>query len=141
YARNSRRGRHFDPASTMTSLLNELADLYGKVQTGRGEVYQLDVTHSRLVREAVSSCSHIITSPPYINAQDYFRNFKLELYLLEGLLPYNVDDIIHRFVGTERGVGRSVLTDPGADERRQLVPELKYLERAKEEQAVVVHRY
>jgi hypothetical protein len=141
YARKSRSGRHFDPARTMTGLLNELTDLYGKVRTNRGDVHQLDVTSSRLVREAVSSCSHIITSPPYINAQDYFRNFKLELYLLEGLLPYRVDDIIHRFVGTERGVGRGVLTDPGADERRQLVPELRYLERAKEEQAVVVHRY
>ena len=123
------------------SLLKELTTLYGKVRTSGGEVYQLDVTRSPLVRQVVSSCSHIITSPPYINAQDYFRNFKLELYLLEGLLPYSVDGIMHRFIGTERGVGRSVLNDRGADERRQLVPELRYLERAKEEQAVVVHRY
>lgn len=47
--------------------------------------------------------SHVITSPPYINAQDYFRNFKLELHLLAGLLDFSVGAIKERFIGTERG--------------------------------------
>ena len=44
-----------------------------------------------------------MTSPPYANAQDYFRNFKLELHVLDNLFQCNIQDIMHRFVGTERG--------------------------------------
>jgi len=83
----------------------------------------------------------VITSPPYVNAQDYFRNSKLELYMLEGVLPYRIDDIIHRFIGTERGVDRSVLTNDGAERRRELVPELRFLEKRHVGQAVILHQY
>jgi Na+-transporting NADH:ubiquinone oxidoreductase subunit NqrB len=38
-------------------------------------------------------------------------------------------------------VDRSVLQDAGAEKRRELVPELRYLEKVKVEQAVVLHRY
>ena len=47
--------------------------------------------------------SHAITSPPYVNAQDYFRNFKRELYLLEDVVPFRVNDLRDRCVGMERG--------------------------------------
>jgi SAM-dependent methyltransferase len=141
YAREIRRGTHFDPASAIRALLGELAELYGKPSRCAGDVYQLDVTNAQYVRAAVGSCSHVVTSPPYVNAQDYFRNFKLELYLLEGILPFTVNDIIHRFIGTERGVERGVLKDADADERRELLPELRYLEKVKVEQAVILHRY
>ena len=58
--------------------------------------------------------SHVITSPPYINAQDYFRNFKLELHLLAGLLDFSVAEIKERFIGTRTrdvacGIPRTVL--------------------------------
>ena len=61
--------------------------------------------------------------------------------MLEGLLPYTVNNIIHRFIGTERGVNKAVMRGREADERRRLVPELVYLERRHPEQAITLHRY
>ena len=141
YARMIRSGKHFDPATIIRCLLGDLGDLYGNILDGTGEVYQMDMTNAGSLLQIAGSCSHVITSPPYINAQDYFRNAKLELYVLEGVLQFSVNDIIHRFIGTERGVERSLLNDASADERRQLVPELRHLEKMKKDQAVVVHRY
>lgn len=141
YARKNRIGKHYDPGSTMLSLLRELCELYGRQISSRSQVHQLDMTDENDVKEKVKSCSHVITSPPYINAQDYFRNSKLELYMLEGLLPFKVSDIINRFIGTERGLERGILTEQDADNRRRLVPELEYLEKHRIVQAVIVHRY
>ena len=82
----------------------------------------------------------LVNSVPRLPAR-LLRNSKLELYLLEGVLPFRVNDIIHRFIGTERGVDRNILTGAKAEQRRRLIPELNYLEKHREEQAVVVHRY
>lgn len=141
YARKCRRGKHFDPGRAMQGLLDELAQLYSGRRSNGAEIHHLDMTCAAHVHDRVASCSHIMTSPPYVNAQDYFRNFRLELYMLEGLLPFRVSDVIHRFIGTERRLMRCVLTDSGADERRRIVPELVYLEKVKIEQAIVLHRY
>lgn len=141
HARDTRYGRHFDPATAIRALLRELIHLYGRTPRVGGRVYHLDVMNIHDVRQSVAPCSHVITSPPYINAQDYFRNFKLELYVLEGLLPFEVNSVIHRFIGTERGIGRGLLKGAEADQHRQQVPELEYLEEHREEQAVILHRY
>ena len=141
HARRIRKGRHYDPGFAIKKLLHELCALYGRRTRADAKVIQMDVSDTSGAQKAVARCSHIITSPPYINAQDYFRNSKLELYLLEGVLPYKVSDLIHRFIGTERGVEREVLYGKCAVDRRRLVPELVYLEKHREDQAVVLHRY
>jgi hypothetical protein len=141
YARINRKGRHFDPGATVRSLLEELSGLYGGRRTTPTDVRQLDMARERATTAGLPMVSHVITSPPYINAQDYFRNSKLELYVLEELLPFRVDDIIGRFIGTERGVDVSVLCGKDAEKRRRLVPELAFLEKHRKPQAVVVHRY
>jgi SAM-dependent methyltransferase len=141
YARSGRRGKHFDPGNTVRTLLDELAVLYGGRTSGRSEVHLLDIGDGHEAKAVISRSSHVITSPPYINAQDYFRNFKLELYVLEGVLPFRVEDIIHRFIGTERGLDDDLLCGEGSELRRGLVPELAFLEKHRREQAVVVHRY
>jgi len=141
-ARRHRRGRHFNPAHSVRQLLGELSDLYGRQRRCTGRAYHLDMTAaSQKVTRTIGVCSHVITSPPYINAQDYFRNFKLELYVLEGVLPFRVSDIIGRFIGTERGLDQAVLLEPTSAERRSMVPELVFLEKRKPTLAVVVHRY
>jgi len=61
--------------------------------------------------------------------------------MLEGVLPYCIEDIIHRFIGTERGVDRTVLDDGDADRRRELVPDLTFLEKRYVGQAVILHQY
>jgi len=141
YARKNRKGRHFDPRCTLHSLLTELTKLYGGRRTFGGKVHRYDMANAEGIENTIGQCSHIITSPPYVNAQDYFRNSKLELYILEGLLPYSVNNIIHRFIGTERGLEQAVMCGKEADERRRLVPELAYLERRRSEQAIILHRY
>jgi len=141
YARSNRKGRHFDPGSTARSLLEELSKLYGGRRRTSSDVHQLDLAVGSAATGELSTVSHVITSPPYINAQDYFRNSKLELYMLEGVLPFRIEDIICRFIGTERGVEGTVLLGKEAEKRRRLVPELVFLEKHRKEQAVVVHRY
>ena len=141
YARKNRKGRHFDPSGTIRGLLGELSDLYGGRTQSCAEVHQLDMANASDVRAVMSPCSHVITSPPYINAQDYFRNFKLELYMLEGILPFRVNDIMYQFIGTERGLEHEVLNGKGSKHRRHLVPELIFLEKHRKVQAIVVHRY
>ncbi len=141
-AASDRRGRHFDPAVCIRELLQELSDLYGKRRRCTGRVFHLDMRGgSRNIKRTIGVCSHVITSPPYINAQDYFRNFKLELYMLEGVLPFRVNDIMGRFIGTERGLDRRVMMEAASQERRALVPQLVSLENRRPALAAVVHRY
>jgi len=43
----------------------------------------------------------VVTSPPYINAQDYFRSYKLELWWLGLATPAQVHELNKRTIGTE----------------------------------------
>ena len=83
----------------------------------------------------------MITSPPYINAQDYYRNFKLELALTEGLLSFSVSHIKCRFIGTERGDLLGEIEREELARNRELVPVLRQLESSKPRLASIVHRY
>src|SRR5262249_12629721 len=125
----------------MRQLMADLCDLYGGRRTVVGEVLSCDVGQSDEIVGIASKCSHVITSPPYINAQDYFRNSKLELYLLEEILPFQVDEIKPRFIGSERGLDKSITESANADYHRRLIPQLKYLERKQSSLAVIVHTY
>ncbi len=141
-ARDQRSGKYFDPTITMTEVLRELGELYGARRTAKSRVLHLNIVDGphRSSRGKLA-CSHVITSPPYINAQDYFRNSKLELYVLESLLPFRVSDIVHRFVGTERRVCCSLLSGTASERRREIMPELRVLEKHNTQKAAVVHRY
>jgi hypothetical protein len=136
-----RKGKHFDPLITIPKLLKELSDLYGKRMKDCGKVACVNLASSRNVSNAVGTCSHIITSPPYINAQDYFRNFKLELHLLESLLPFDMHSINEHFIGTERGELMEHVSIRDAEYHKQLVPQLSDMEKTHPRQAAVVHRY
>jgi SAM-dependent methyltransferase len=137
-----RRGLHFDPYRTILSLLNELSLLYGRRAAGPSARFLLaDLSNDPQIADRLGSHSHAITSPPYINAQDYFRNFKLELYFLERLLPFRVDDLRTRFIGTERGDLLSGVPEAVIESNFRAVPCLRQLERRDLRLAGVVHRY
>ena len=140
-ARRVRKGKHFDPMTVIRSLLGELSEFYGEPQGASANVHHLSVIDAVRSHRKSFACSHVITSPPYVNAQDYFRNAKLELYILEGLLPFRVDCIIREFIGTERGVSPSLVYDEQSGRRRELLPQLRDLERQCEKRAAIVHRY
>ena len=111
-AKAERKGRHFCPYKQLLQIREGLITAHRAHQVNGcasdvilGDIVREDILHNQRV-----NC--IVTSPPYLNAQDYFRNTKLELYVLEGLLPYRVADIQDRFVGTERGsVEKGLLED------------------------------
>ena len=56
----------------------------------------------------------VITSPPYVNAQDYFRNYKLELYWLSLLNQKDIIELNKKVVGSER-VGKVVESGYGCE--------------------------
>ena len=67
------------------------------------KVFQGDVkeTSDILTQNRIKKVDFIITSPPYINAQDYFRSYKLELWWLGLATPEEVTDLNRRAIGTE----------------------------------------
>lgn len=140
-AKRLRAGRHFDPFHIILSTLDEITSLYGHRQRASRSRFHLADVCAAIPTHRVGLHSHAITSPPYINAQDYFRNFKLELYLLEQLLPFRAETLRTRFIGTERGnllqdVPRHVI-----DENLRVVPGLHDLSRRNARLAAVVHRF
>ena len=135
-------GQHVDPLSKIGALFSDLARLYGCSQIhSNARLVHMNMANAGPSFRQIGAHSHIITSPPYINAQDYFRNFKLELHLLEGLVPFQIEQIKEKFIGTERGVKGSVAVGEAADLRRAVLPELKMLEQGRPDLARVVHRY
>ena len=142
-ARRIRGGRHFDPDRTILGVLEDLSALYGggRRETAGSRFVQGDVCNPEGKLGALGTHSHIITSPPYVNAQDYFRNFKLELYLLEGILPFKVEEVRDRFVGTERGRLLEGVPRESIERDFSLAPELKEIEARDQRLCAVVNRY
>lgn len=141
-ATRERGGRHFDPYICTKHLLDELCELYGKEKfAAPAKVTHVDLTDAAGIPDSNHRYSHVMTSPPYINAQDYFRNFKLELYVLEGLIPFEVSDLKCRFIGTERGLLMRDISEADQEAHYCLIPELRTLGRASFRHAAIVHRY
>ena len=116
--------------------------LYGnRSSDNRANIVLADFVNDRKVGKELGTYSHVVTSPPYINAQDYFRNFKLELYVLESLLPFQVDKIKDKFVGTDRGHLSERVDETERAEFRRSVRGLAGMEQRTPRLAAVVYRY
>jgi len=138
----ARKGRHFDPYGTLRDLLQDLGTVYGPSRAVATSRFLLgDLAADESLSERIAKHSHVITSPPYINAQDYFRNFKLELYVLEGLLPFTVDKLRERFIGTERGDLMANIPEAIIRQNFATIPKLITLSSRSPRLASVVHRY
>ncbi|MGA2178379.1 MAG: toll/interleukin-1 receptor domain-containing protein [Verrucomicrobiota bacterium] len=137
-----RKGKHFDPYQIIPALLTDLGEAYGP-NSGQNSCRFLlaDMASDASIPRLVGKHSHVITSPPYINAQDYFRNFKLELNLLEGVLPFQVGDLQECFIGTERGDLLAGISLKQIQQQRERVPQIKALARKAPRSEAVVHRY
>ncbi len=142
-ARHSRTGRHFDPNRIIIELLTQLSTLYGsdRNENARFRFVYADVCNPHRQFDDLGKHSHAITSPPYINAQDYFRNFKLELHMLEDILPFKVSNLRERFVGTERGRLLERVSHESIERGFALIPELERLVISAPRLCAVVHRY
>lgn len=137
-----RRGRHYDPYHHIEGLLGELANLYGNNKSNKtSKLICLDLANAPGTLISEGSFSHVITSPPYINAQDYYRNFKLELRVLENIIPFKVDDLQYRFIGTERGQLMARIAKVEIKRHYDVMPELRKLTEVSPRHAAIVHRY
>ena len=87
-ARESRKGKHFNPfklfaraadarIELLTGSSGDLSNNHAEVILGNAKALHTSIQPTRV--------DAIVTSPPYINAQDYYRSSKLELWVV-GLL-------------------------------------------------------
>ena len=141
-ALSERKGRHYDPNRYVESLLGDLSGLYGNhTSSAPARVFRLDLATLQAPPQSGARYSHVITSPPYLNAQDYYRNFKLELRILESIIPISVEDLQYRFIGRERGRLMTGISSAEVAEHYRLVPELCRLTDVSPRHSAIVHRY
>jgi len=69
-------------------------------------------TSAILNQNGIKEVDFIITSPPYINAQDYFRSYKLELWWLDLATPEEVRSLNRQAIGTENISGSNYNSIP-----------------------------
>jgi len=83
------------------------------------KVFQGDAkeTSAILKQNGVKEVDFIITSPPYINAQDYFRSYKLELWWSGLATPEEVGRLNKQAIGTESVSGYNYNISPKSDYR------------------------
>jgi len=128
-ARESRKGKHYDPYKVMWFILEKLNALYSDHTTRMShQMIISDIVRNQEISNEIGLHSCVITSPPYINAQDYFRNFKLELYLLEGMIPLDLNNIKFNTIGTERGDLVQQIPSEKIERTYLMVPGLKTME-------------
>lgn len=98
---------------TLTEM-RTLNDSYITVVTGDAR------ESSSIVKQSgIRKVDFILTSPPYINAQDYFRSYKLELWWLGLATPEDVRRLKRQAIGTESIYGAKY--DPGLDNKVKLL--------------------
>lgn len=68
------------------------------------QVLQGDARNSSriLMENGIEKADFVITSPPYINAQDYYRSYKLEIWWLGLTTPEELRQLNKRMIGRER---------------------------------------
>lgn len=80
-------------------LISTISDKnLGKVKSFSGDARNAS---DILVKNKTGKVDLIITSPPYINAQDYFRSYKLELWWTGLLAPEEIVHLKRKAIGTE----------------------------------------
>ena len=137
---NERKGKHFSPFKEIPILLRMLANNYGVITNSTCEVKHLNFAEaSNELGE--SRFSHIITSPPYINAQDYFRNFQLELYILEDLLPFKAEKLPSKFIGTEKVSSLDYIPKKERKLYEKFLPCLPKIYEIRPKSAAIIYKY
>ena len=82
-------------------------------------VYQGDPRQTSLIlkQNGFKKVDFVITSPPYISAQDYFRSYKLELWWLGLSTPEEVRELNKQAIGTETVSGYSYNSPPKVEDK------------------------
>jgi len=118
-AREKRVGRHFDPFRYFerkgASHIAALGALHSIIAPIAGQVKRPQVLHgdSRDIAALVDGTGFdaVVTSPPYLSAQDYYRSSKLELLVLGLSSPEELRQLSREFVGSDRITTTAELLD------------------------------
>jgi DNA modification methylase len=93
--------------------LSEHANAYDNyVKVFQGDAKE---TSAILKQNGIKEVDLIVTSPPYINAQDYFRSYKLELWWSDLATPEEVRRLNKQAIGTESVSGYNYNISPKSD--------------------------
>lgn len=138
----ARRGRHMDPGKVLCEMFDELCTYYGRDTTvGSTTPFLTTDLRTTSALAELPKQARIITSPPYLNAQDYYRNFKLELHVLESLLPFKVETIKTQFIGTERALRPAFHPPSHLNTLAARLPVLRRIQHKSPHNADVIRRY
>lgn len=91
-------------------------------------------------KNGIQEVDSIITSPPYINAQDYFRSYKLEIWWLGLASPEEVRHLNRQAIGTEN-VSRGSDSSIPVAKNRILNTVLKEISSTNRRKSCIVHNY
>jgi len=117
-ARQKRAGKHFNPFKVFESkarLWISVEQVYTKWFEQKGGHSQI-----RLIEDDSRGLSHllgegtvdaVITSPPYLSAQDYYRSSKLQLFVLGHSSPAGLRECSREFIGSDRILSNDALLD------------------------------
>jgi DNA modification methylase len=141
-SRKNRVGKHYDAISEYSIIMKEI--ITASVETRRCASTPLPKTLIRIVdaqktskKVKANSIDAIITSPPYLYAQDYYRSTKLELAIL-GLYDKNTPQELGSLL---IGSGRGSIHNVRIDDKYFDIPKIKELRREDIRMAKVVAIY
>ncbi|WP_321507610.1 DNA methyltransferase [uncultured Methanoregula sp.] len=108
-SKKSRKGKHFDPfkifsyqAQIWISREAEYLDVLSSQK--RIPKFQIIRGDSRKISEIIGrkQVNAIITSPPYLNAQDYYRSSKFQLFFLNEFCENELKTLSREIIGSDR---------------------------------------
>lgn len=101
--------KNFERVKALSEMLSSNGN-YTRVF--QGDARQIS---SILEQNGIGEVDFIITSPPYINAQDYFRSYKLELWWSGLATPEEIRRLNKQAIGTESISGYNYSISPRSD--------------------------
>lgn len=93
-----------------------------------------------LRRRGIAEVDFILTSPPYINAQDYFRSYKLEIWWLELAGVKEVRRLNRQAIGTEI-VSELEISSKVSISSRELTRILSEVSRTSRKKSLIIRKY
>jgi len=146
-AHKNRKGKHFDPFKIFSTQARLWISWEAEYQSKLKK--QKKIPQFKIFQNDSRNLSHflgdekidaIITSPPYLNAQDYYRSSKLQLFFLNELCDSEMITLSREIIGSDRLIqsqftNNSKLPYPMAEDFR-----LKLLDLNKQK-SIVYYKY
>lgn len=107
-ARAERSGRHFDPFKLLAAKARSLIKLHEdyldrlRKNGGKPSINIIEGDSKNLLNLLNGTkVDSVVTSPPYVNAQDYYRSSKLQLFILQHSSPDELREFFRGITGSD----------------------------------------